>query len=174
MNYYTAFLVISIFHAGLLTCQKPAPDIGEQKAADTNNVVIEEKIIDGDFYDNMPNALEGSETISIPNDFIPIEVDVQPQFPGGKAALQRYIDKYLQTPPSVRQIKITGKVYTSFVISETGEIQEATVVKSLRFDCDQAALQLINYMPKWKPARKGGKPVSIRHYLEIPFDFRTQ
>ncbi|WP_353721162.1 energy transducer TonB [Dyadobacter sp. 676] len=47
------------------------------------------------------------------------------------------------------------------------------VVKSLQYDCDQAALTLIHYMPEWKPAIKSGKPVSVRYYLEIPFDYRN-
>lgn len=167
-------LLAIIFHAGLLTCQKPAPDTREHKKADTATVVTQERAIETDFYDNMPNALQDVESLSIPNDFIPIEVDVQPQFPGGPLALQKYIDKYLETPPAVRKLKITGKVYTSFIITETGEIEEAMVVKSLQLNCDRAALELVHYMPKWKPAMKYGKAVSIRHYLEIPFDYRLQ
>ncbi|MGX5852265.1 energy transducer TonB [Dyadobacter jiangsuensis] len=83
------------------------------------------------------------------------------------------MDKYLEIPRAVRRLKVTGKVYTSFIISETGEIEEASIVKSLQYNCDQAALTLINNMPKWKPAVKDGIPVSIRHYLEIPFDYRS-
>jgi len=167
-------LLAIIFHAGLLTCQNPAPDTRKHERADTATIVTEERVIETDFYDNMPNALADAEMLSIPNDFIPIEVDMQPQFPGGPLALQKYIGKYLEIPPAVRKLKITGKVYTSFIITETGEIEDTMVVKSLQLNCDQAALELINYMPKWKPAAKDGKAVSIRYYLEIPFDYNPQ
>jgi TonB family protein len=175
----TSYLLLPfafVFHAALLTCEKPAPEISQKKAPDTTEVSIEEKlraeIFNPEFYDDMPNALEGTETIMVPNDFIPSDVDVQPQFPGGHLALRKYISKYLEIPDAVRLLKVNGKVYTSFIISEVGEIEEATVVKSLQYQCDQAALELINHMPRWKPAIKGGSPVSIRHYLEIPFDYR--
>ncbi|HWV28631.1 MAG TPA: energy transducer TonB, partial [Dyadobacter sp.] len=163
-----------VFHAALLTCEKPAPNVARNKTIDSTDTIIEENFVfKGEFYDNMPNAFDG-ELIMVPEDFVPIDVDTQPQFPGGQVALQRYIDKYLEIPPAVRRLKVKGKVYTSFIISETGEIQEATVVKSLQHNCDQAALTLINYMPKWKPAVKDGTPVSVRHYLEIPFDYHDR
>jgi TonB family protein len=175
----TSYLLLPfafVFHAALLTCEKPAPHISKNKAPDTTNTIIEEKrneeALNNEFYDNMPNALEGTEMLMVPNDFIPIDVDVQPQFPGGQLALRKYIYKHLEIPSAVRRLKLNGKVYTSFIISETGDIEEATVVKSLQHNCDQAALTLINYMPKWKPAVKDGQAVSIRHYLEIPFDYR--
>jgi TonB family protein len=170
----TSYLLLPfafVFHAALLTCEKPAPDISKHKAPDTTDTIIEEKRND-EFYDNMPNAFEGMEMIMVPNDFIPDDVDVQPRFPGGHSALLKYINKYLEIPNAVRRLKVNGKVYTSFIITETGEIEEATVVKSLQYHCDQEALALINHMPKWKPAIKDGSPVSIRHYLEIPFDYR--
>lgn len=175
----TSYLLLPfalVFHAALLTCEKPAPNIATNKATDTIGTIIEEvdvKPFEGEFYDNMPNAFDG-ELIMVPEDFIPIDVDMQPQFPGGHVALQKYIDKYLEIPSAVRRLKVNGKAYTSFIISETGEIAEASIVKSLQYNCDQAALALINYMPKWKPAIKDGQPVSIRYYLEIPFDYRKE
>lgn len=172
MTSYLLLPLAFVFHAALLTCEKPAPDISKNKARDTTDTIIEEKALSREFYDDMPNALEGTELIMVPNDFVPIDVDVQPQFPGGHLALLKYIDQYLEIPNAVRLLKVNGKVYTSFIISETGEIEEATVVKSLQYNCDQAALTLISHMPKWKPAIKDGSLVSIRHYLEIPFDYR--
>jgi TonB family protein len=169
--------IVFVFHAALLTCEKPAPDTTKNKLPDTTGTVIEEQFeartFKGEFYDDMPNAFDG-ELIMVPDDFVPIDVDVQPQFPGGQAALQKYIDKYLKIPSTVRRMKLNGKVYTSFIISETGEIEEVSVVKSLQYNCDQAALTLIHDMPKWKPAVKDGQPVSIRYYLEIPFNYRDQ
>ncbi|MBO9613440.1 MAG: energy transducer TonB [Dyadobacter sp.] len=172
MTSYLLLPLAFVFHAALLTCEKPAPNVAKNKAIDSTDIIIEEQSIPkGEFYDDMPNAFDG-ELIMVPEDFVPIDVDTQPQFPGGQVALQRYIDKYLEIPPAVRRLKVNGKVHTSFIISETGEIKEASVIKSLQHNCDQAALTLIQYMPKWKPAIKDGVPVSVRHYLEIPFDYR--
>lgn len=175
----TSYLLLPfalVFHAALLTCEKPAPNISKNKAPDTTDTIIEEKLneeaLNNEFYDNMPNALEGMEMLMVPDDFIPIDVDIQPQFPGGHLALRKYIDQHLEIPSAIRRLKVNGKVYTSFIILETGEIAEATIVKSLQYNCDQAALTLINHMPQWKPAVKDGQAVSIRHYLEIPFDYR--
>jgi hypothetical protein len=88
----TSYLLLPftfVFHAALLTCEKPAPVISKNKAPDTTNIIIEESL-NPEFYDNMPNAFEGMEMIMVPNDFIPIDVDVQPQFPGGQPALHYF------------------------------------------------------------------------------------
>lgn len=173
MTSYLLLLFAFVFHAALLTCEKPAPHVAKNKAIDSTGIIIEEQHIpEGEFYDNMPNAFDG-ELIMVPEDFVPIDADTQPQFPGGQIALQKYMDKYLEIPRAVQRQKVNGKVYTSFIITETGKIEEAMVVKSLQYNCDQAALTLINNMPKWKPAVKDGIPVSIRYYLEIPFDYRN-
>ena len=172
MNSYLPLPFAIVFHAGLLTCEKPAPNISKSQAPDTTEISLEQSPND-EFYDNMPNAFEGMEMITVPNDFIPTDVDVEPQFPGGQPAFQRYINKYLEIPDAVRRLRINGKVYTSFIITDTGEIDEVMVVKSLQLNCDQAALTLFRYMPKWKPAIKDGNPVGVRHYLEIPFDYRA-
>lgn len=176
MTRYLLLPFAFVFHAALLTCEKPAPNVATSKAIDTTGTIIEEigtQAFEGEFYDNMPNAFDG-ELMMVPEDFVPIDVDTEPQFPGGQVALQKYMDKYLEIPRAVRRLKVTGKVYTSFIISETGEIEEASIVKNLQYNCDQAALDLINHMPKWKPAVKDGLPVSVRHYLEIPFDYRDR
>lgn len=71
----TSYLLLPfafVFHAALLTCEKPAPNISKNKATDTTAIIIEKKrieeVIDGEFYDNMPNAFEGMEMIMIPDD----------------------------------------------------------------------------------------------------------
>lgn len=74
-----------VFHAALLTCEKPAPTVSKNKAPDTTNIIIE----DHEFYDNMPNAFEGMEMIMVPADSMPTDMDVLPLFPDTQPAPQK-------------------------------------------------------------------------------------
>ncbi|MGG7665333.1 hypothetical protein [Dyadobacter sp. BHUBP1] len=66
----TSYLMLPfafVFHAALLTCEKPAPTIRKDKIPDTIGTIIDEKA-HHELYDNMPNAFEGMEIITVPND----------------------------------------------------------------------------------------------------------
>ncbi|WP_353721161.1 hypothetical protein [Dyadobacter sp. 676] len=124
MTSYPTLLFAMVFHAALLTCEKPAPDISKN-SPDIPDTIIEEipndEALGRHFHDNMPNALEGAELLMIPDDFIPDDVDVQPRFHGGQPALRKYIDKYLEIPDAVPKFRINGNVHTSFTLPKPGK-----------------------------------------------------
>ena len=60
-----------------------------------------------------------------------------------------YIANNLQTPEKVRQQGIRGEVEVSFEISNTGEVTNLKVEKSLCNSCDEEVLRLVKEGPKW-------------------------
>ncbi|SEJ84587.1 hypothetical protein SAMN05216327_12433 [Dyadobacter sp. SG02] len=68
MTSYLTFPFTFVFHAALLNCEKPASDTRKNKIPDTIDTIVVESKTCKEFYDNMPNALEGTKVIMIPND----------------------------------------------------------------------------------------------------------
>ena len=65
-----------------------------------------------------------------------------------------------------------GKLITSFTINVSGEIKN---IRILKFPNDEAAAEIIRVLqkaPKWEPAKRAGKPISIE--IKIPLDFKTK
>jgi protein TonB len=110
------------------------------------------------------------EAAAPPTEFIVVEE--MPEFPGGQAAMLKYIGKHLRYPASAQAKGIAGIVYVSFVISAEGQVTKVEVMKGIDRACDQEAVRVISKMPAWKPGRQSGRNVSVRYSLPIRFSMQ--
>jgi protein TonB len=144
--------------------------------------------------DQLQNAIAGPLTINGPGDDLPpieiadgtgegtgapvevaapptefLVVEEMPEFPGGQAALLKYIGRHLRYPASAQARGVSGIVYVSFVISPEGQVTKVEVIKGIDTACDQEAARVISKMPTWKPGRQSGRNVPVRYSLPIRF-----
>ena len=101
----------------------------------------------------------------------PEYAEVLAEFPGGEKALYEFIIKNLVYPEEAKKLEQSGKVYVQFVILEDGSIDQNSVkVKRGEFELlNQAAINVIKSLPKWKPGTMLGKPVKTNYILPIIF-----
>lgn len=112
---------------------------------------------------NTPEDRLGTESVIVKNP------DIGPSFPGGAAAMDKYIADQLIYPAVAFQNDIKGTVTIRFVIETDGRITGITVQKGLGYGCDESAIDLIKGMPKWTPGKKGG--VNVRCAVVLPLSF---
>jgi len=82
-----------------------------------------------------------------------MQADEMPGFPGGQAALARYLQSQLRYPEEARANQIEGDVQIRFVIEADGTVSDPEVVQGIGFGCDEEALRLILSMPSWIPGK---------------------
>jgi TonB family protein len=93
-----------------------------------------------------------------------------PIFPGGDEALISYIKENLKYPKKPLKAGIQGLVIISFIVDESGNIANIRVAKSVEYELDDAAVELVKNMPKWKPALNDkGKPCMSS--IDLPIDY---
>lgn len=78
----------------------------------------------------------------------------------------------VEYPRGCRLAGIEGTVYVSFVVTGTGEVTNAKVIRGIGGGCDEYALQYIVENAKFSPGRQRGKPVAVRFTLPITFRLR--
>lgn len=93
--------------------------------------------------------------------------DINPQFPGGIKAMQQFIKDNLHYPEIARKYSISGTIQIYAVITSQGSITDVKVVKGLLAELDEEAVNMVKSMPLWKPAIRGGVPVSVRCIIPI-------
>jgi protein TonB len=98
-------------------------------------------------------------------------VEEMPSFPGGQDGLFKYLSK-IKYPAQAIEDSVTGRVYITFVIDKTGGISEAKVLRGIGGGCDEAALEIVQKMPKWKPGKQNGVPVNVQYSLPINFNLK--
>jgi periplasmic protein TonB len=92
--------------------------------------------------------------------------DRQPEFPGGRPAMDQFIKDNLQYPV---QASVSGKVFLAFTVDTVGHISNVQVLRGIGFGCDEEAVRLVKAMPIWKPGMENGRPAQIRYNLPIMF-----
>ncbi len=96
-------------------------------------------------------------------------VEEMPEFPGGDAALQRYLASSIRYPVIAQENGIQGRVYIQFVINQQGEVTNAVILRGVDPSLDREALRVVQAMPKWKPGRQRNRPVRVSYTVPINF-----
>ena len=98
-------------------------------------------------------------------------VEIMPEFPGGEAALMKFLKNNTNYPTMAAENGIQGLVSVKFVVSKNGEIDNV-IVEGIRKGggLEEEAIRVIKKMPKWKPGRQNGENVAV--YFNLPVNFK--
>ena len=103
-------------------------------------------------------------------------VERQPEFPGGKAALSRYLAENIRFPSSLmRKNYNTGPVAAKFIIDKNGQVRDVRITtkpldkenrKGMQ-DFMTTIIAAIEKMPRWRPGEVKGESVAVFYTLPI-------
>lgn len=125
-------------------------------------------MVDTTTVEEAPPPEQPTEAIYGENSDIPDTVD-PPTYPGGMAALSKFLGDNIQYPKEAEKAKIEGRVLVGFIVDVDGAISESRVEHSSHPLLDREALRVIRLMPAWNPAMENGKPVKVRYHLPVNF-----
>ncbi len=114
-------------------------------------------------------AAAPTPSLSFKADSIFVNPEVRPQFAGGEAGLREYLMKNLRYPDQALRQHVSGKVYVRFILSATGRVTDASVVRGPGGGLNEEGLRLVWLMPAWQPARQRGQAVRVSCTLPITF-----
>ncbi len=126
------------------------------------------KIIVENVYEN-PSV---SNTANGNDDTIYRSAEQMPRFPGGEAALMKYLESHINYPPEAAKNNVQGHVIVQFVVKKDGSIGEVKVVRSLDKDLDKEAIRVIKSLPNFTPGRHDGKAVNVWYTLPVTFKLK--
>lgn len=110
------------------------------------------------------NINDESRTICV------LYLETSPTFPGGEQAMLKFIADSLNYPSSAYKRGIEGRVVVRFVIDETGEITDITLLRGIDEECDAEVIRVVERMPRWEPGKLNGIKVPV--YFNLPITFR--
>ena len=99
-------------------------------------------------------------------------VEEMPSFPGGDAALMKYLGKNIKYPAIAKDAGIQGTVYVTFVVDEKGDVKDVKILRSIGGGCDEEAIRVVENMPSWSPGKQRGKSVKVQYNLPIRFTLK--
>jgi len=116
-----------------------------------------------------------------------VHVDEMPYFPGcndfednpdGKRKCSNYnlvsfISTTLKYPEEAKKETLEGTVIMSFVVTHEGYVKDAYVLQDIGGGCGQAALAVVENMPRWEPGIHEGKKVNVKLNLPVKFSLSS-
>lgn len=98
-----------------------------------------------------------------------VVVEDQPTFPGGNAAMIKFLNDNIKYPVEAIEKKIDGRVITNFIVEKDGRITDVQVVRGIDPLLDKEAVRVIQSMPNWEPGAQRGENVRVRFTLPVVF-----
>jgi periplasmic protein TonB len=98
-----------------------------------------------------------------------IIVTEPPEFPGGEAALLRFINNNIKYPEEAISNNIEGRVTLRFVVSTDGTVRRVEILKGVDPLLNEEAARVISILPKWKPGKNNGTPAAV--WFSVPVNF---
>ncbi len=97
-------------------------------------------------------------------------VEQKPEFPDGELAMRKYIQDHLHIPLN----EVTGQIniLIQFIVDKDGNVTDVNVIRGEMKSIDREAANVVRGMPRWKPGKQNGKPVSVIMTLPIKIQFQ--
>jgi TonB family protein len=137
----------------------PPPPVPQNKVATAENVT--------DNTQTKTNPV-GEE---VPQEIF-VVVETMPQFPGGEAALMKFIYDNIQYPQAAKDKGISGRVILRFAVMADGNVNRVMVLKGVDPELDQEAIRVIKMLPAWQPGKQSGKPVNVWYSVPVTFQLK--
>lgn len=151
-------------------------DMDTQKEDNTaRGVVTQEGSDDADKFKAVQEQVvvkEPEPEVKHKEEEIFVAVEQQAEFPGGQAALMKWLSQNVRYPETAQQNDVQGRVIVKFVVEKDGSIGVATILKGVDKDLDREALRVVKKMPRWQPGKNNG--VAVRSYFNLPVVFKLQ
>ena len=133
-----------------------ALDFNEGSDEGTHVVQLNERVVD-----EVPPAVEETKVFDV--------VEQMPSFPGGDAALMKFLSEHIKYPVVAEENGIQGRVIATFVVERDGSISDVKVIKSVDPSLDKEAIRVLKSMPKWIPGKQNGSAVRVKYTVPVTF-----
>ena len=141
------------------------------KPATIDDLWIEEAL-EGDVMAPVPDTLmeyvfEPKEDEDRPGVYIVVEQ--MPEFPGGDTSLVQFIADNTKYPAEAKEKGIKGRVFVNFIVEPDGSVSDIKVLRGIGGGCDEEAVRVVEYMPKFKPGIQNGEAVRVSYTVPVIF-----
>ena len=90
-------------------------------------------------------------------------------FPGGPFAMNEFIANSVRYPDDAFASRAEGLVVFAFIVDTDGTLSNYRMLRTAHPSLDAEALRILQSMPRWQPATRGG--VAVRTEVTVPFAF---
>jgi protein TonB len=99
-------------------------------------------------------------------------VEQEPKFPGGEDAFAKFLGTNIKYPAEMKQKKVQGKVFVSFIVEADGSLSTMKILRDLGYGSGKESVRVLSMSPKWQPGVQNGKKVRVQYTIPISFTLK--
>ena len=154
-------------------------DTSTHTVADLDNKVISDISTDGpaagsDNKTASDKPAAGTATVTSPEKVeapaVLENAEIMPEYPGGIAALLRFLGKNLQVPEDALEQGQKVRVPVKFVVNRDGLLSDVAFLTQTDPVLRKEILRVMAKMPRWKPGSQQGTTVAVYYTIPVIFD----
>jgi periplasmic protein TonB len=115
--------------------------------------------------------------VEVKEEEVPVEifiaVEEMPVYPGGDAAMLKYINENTLYPEAARENNVQGTVTVRFVVNYKGIVEQVSLIKGVDPALDNEAMRVVKSLPQWKPGKQSGRAVNVAFSVPVKFTLLT-
>ncbi|MBL7817821.1 MAG: energy transducer TonB [Saprospiraceae bacterium] len=96
--------------------------------------------------------------------------EIKPSYPGGDAAMMKFLKNNIKYPIKAKEEGIKGTVFVRFVVEKDGSVADVEVAKGVNPLLDAEAKRVVSAMPKWAAGKQNGTNVAVQYTLPVKFE----
>lgn len=97
--------------------------------------------------------------------------DIMPEYKGGQKAMMSFMKSNLKYPETAAKNRIHGMVVVQVIITDSGQIKGAKIIKGVEESLNEEALRVVNLLPEtWIPGKTGDKNVNVLMNIPVSFE----
>lgn len=97
-------------------------------------------------------------------------LELDATYKGGYYELFRYFRETIKYPRTPEQQKKGGVVEITFKVKENGLIDDVRMISGFDIECNEATIECVKNMPRWRPAIKMG--YAFESMVKVPVQFK--
>jgi protein TonB len=152
------------------------PKVVEDPADNSNTMMTNDlaalTITDGVVTENIDSVMKYIAPEPVNKDEIFISSQEPAEFPGGPTALLKYIADNTKYPQEAVEINMQGKVIIKFAVMYDGSVSRIEVLRGVSPLLDNEAVRVVSTLPKWRPGKQNGTPVSVWFMVPVTFQIK--
>ena len=110
-----------------------------------------------------------AERMRVFKDECETSADAEAQARCTEKAIISFLQNNLEYPEIARENGFQGRVFVSFVVNKDGTVSDIKVLRGTEASLNKAAVDVVNKLPVFIPAKQRGKPVRLKYTVPISF-----
>lgn len=151
--------------------QDPIIDVVEDDVKVDDPPKINIEVDDDDAFADLPfDDDKPEETDEV---FKWYQVQEKASFPGGEEAMDQFIKDNMDIPDIAFDEAESGTVLVTFTVEKNGTLSNIQIAskRKIGYGVEEAAIEVIKKMPRWKPALQRDKPARMAFTKPIRLNF---